>query len=96
MKNEDRIVELLAESLRKQDRMADEVHGLRIEMDGRFAQMDSRFVQMDKRFERIENILERLAVGFNEFVDIHRETVKAQNDRIGNLERRMDRLEGKS
>jgi archaellum component FlaC len=89
MENEDRIVELLAESLRKQDRMADEVHALG-------TGMDSRFEQMDKRFERIESLLERLAIGFNEFVDIHRETVKAQHDRIGNLERRVDRLEGKS
>ncbi len=89
MKNEDRIVELLAESLRKQDRMADEVHALRTEMD-------SRFEQMGKRSRRIENLLERLAVGFNELVDIHREMVKAQNDPIGNPERCMDRLEGRS
>ncbi len=44
----------------------------------------------------MENLLERLTVGFNEVVDIHRETVKAQKDRVGNLERRTDRLEGKS
>ncbi len=51
---------------------------------------------MDKCIERMENLLERLTVGFNEVVDIHRETVKAQKDRVGNLERRTDRLEGNS
>ncbi len=35
MTNEDRIIELLAESLRKQDRMANEIYGLRTEFDSR-------------------------------------------------------------
>jgi polyhydroxyalkanoate synthesis regulator phasin len=58
--------------------------------------MDKHFEQMEKRLERIENMLEGLLVNFNEFIAFYRETVKAQNDRISNLERRMDRLEGKS
>ena len=51
---------------------------------------------MDKCFERIENILERLGVALDEFVNIDRKTVRAQKDWVGNLERRMDRLEAKS
>ncbi|HEX8531571.1 MAG TPA: hypothetical protein VF646_16175 [Cytophagales bacterium] len=50
----------------------------------------------DDRFGRLEQAVTSLATGFNEFINIHRETVKAQPDRIGNLERRVDRLEGKS
>ncbi len=48
------------------------------------------------RLDRVEQAIISLANGINEFVEIHRQTTKTQNDRISNLERRMDRLEGNS
>lgn len=75
---------MLAESLLRLDQMIDrqnktteEMYGLRTNVDSRFERMDKRFERLDSRFEQVEGILERLAVGFNEFVDIHRQMVKA-------------------
>ncbi|MBD0257650.1 MAG: hypothetical protein ICV83_18205 [Cytophagales bacterium] len=89
MKNEDRIVELLAGSLQRLDKMSEQ----QSVMIDRLKQLQQ---VTNDRFGKIEQAITSLATGINEFVNIHRETVKAQNDRIGNLERRVDRLEGRS
>jgi uncharacterized protein Yka (UPF0111/DUF47 family) len=89
MKNEDRVVELLAESLQRLDKMSEQ----QSVMIDRLEQLQQ---VTNDRFGKVEQAITSLATGINEFVNIHRETVKAQSDRIGNLERRVDRLEGKS
>ena len=96
MKNEDRIVELLAESLQRFDRMSERLDRMSEQQTVMIDRLEQLQQVTDNRLGKMEQAITSLATGFNEFVNIHRETVKSQNDRLGNLERRMDRLEGKS
>jgi DNA-binding ferritin-like protein len=96
MKNEDRIVELLAESLQRFDRMAERLNVMSEQQTVIIDRLEQLQHVTSDRFGKVEQAITSLATGINEFVNIHRETVKAQNDRIGNLERRVDRLEGRS
>jgi conjugal transfer/entry exclusion protein len=82
MKNEDRIVELLAESLQRQDRMVEQLSNL-----------DNRMGRVEQGLEKLTQAVTSLATGFNEFVEIHRATTKQQSDRLSVIERRLDDLE---
>ena len=86
MKNEDRIVELLGESLQRLDRMA----GQQERMIEQLGHLDNRMNRVEQGIDKLTQAVTTLATGFNEFVEIHRGTAKTQSDR---LERRMDDLE---
>lgn len=57
MKNEDRIVELLSESLQRQDRMIEQFE----KFGSRLEKLENSFDRIDNRLERVESAIERVA-----------------------------------
>ena len=81
MKNEDRVVELLAESLKRQDQM---VEG--------FQRMQGSIEGLEKRMERVENGILSMVSSVDALTDL----VKVALDhtkRVDDLEKRVKRLE---
>ena len=59
MKNEDRIVELLAESLKRQDRMVEQIGNMSQNIGG-----------LGNRMDKVENGIERVVTSVNALADI--------------------------
>ncbi len=77
MKNEDRIVELLAESLQRFDSMSERLNVMSEQQSVMIERLEQLHKVANDRFGRLEQAITSLATGFNEFVNIHRETVKS-------------------
>lgn len=60
MKNEDKIVELLAESLKGQDRIVAEIKGTNHRLDQTVVRLDQTVVRLDQTVERLDRTVERL------------------------------------
>ena len=77
MKNEDRIVELLAESLKRQDQMVEEMKGMR-----------SSIENLDNRMERVENGILSVVNSMNSLADL----VKVALDRTQRIDELADKI----
>ncbi len=77
MKSEDRIVELLAESLKRQDQMVEEMKGMR-----------SSIENLDNRMERVENGVLSVVNSMNSLADL----VKVALDRTQRIDELADKI----
>ena len=66
MKNEDRIVELLAESLKRQDQMVDEMHQMRRGIQ----EMRGDIQEMRGDIKEMREDINRVAIGVSTLTDI--------------------------
>lgn len=79
MKNEDKIIELLAESLKGQDRIV-------VELKGTNSRLDQTVERLDQTVERLDQTVERL--------DLTVERLDQTVERLDRLEVRMNNVEG--
>ncbi len=79
MKSEDKIIELLTESLKGQDRIVSEIIGTNLRLDQTVERLDQTVGRLDLTVERLDQTVERLD-----------QTIV----RLDKLEVRVDRVEG--
>ncbi len=60
MKNEDKIIELLAESLKRQDSIVGELKGTNLRLDRTVERLDQTVERLDQTVERLDQTVERL------------------------------------
>ncbi len=60
MKNEQKIIELLAESLRGQDRIVTEIKGTNLRLDQTVERLDQTVERLDQTVERLDQTISRL------------------------------------
>jgi len=93
MKNEDRIVELLAELLRGHDRLNNEVHGLHAEMQ---AQREASEKNTERMINTFNTGFTAMLDGFDKMrQDINRNHKEAM-DNVNDLNKRVTNLENPS
>ena len=86
MKNEDKIIELLAESLKGQDRIVAELKGTNQRLDQTVERLDQTVERLDQTVERLDQTVERL----DQTVERLDQTIV----RLDKLETRVDKVEG--
>lgn len=92
MKNEDKIVELLSESLKRQDQMVERLGNL----DKGFVSLEKSFDSLEKRFESLEKRQkednDRIVGAVNTLTDIMKAWMEKTKD-VDNMRARIDRIE---
>lgn len=81
MKNEDRIVELLSESLKRQDQMVEQLSGVKDEVKG-----------MNTRLDKHEDLLNRLVKSVDGLADLVKHSLE-KSKRLDAMEERLRKLE---
>ena len=85
MQNEDKIIELLAESLKGQDRIVTELKGTNQRLDQTVERLDQTVERLDQTVERLDQTVERL----DQTVERLDQTV----ERLDRLETRVDKID---
>ncbi len=88
MKNEDRIVELLSESLKRQDQMVEQMFGMNKQMSG----MNQRLENVENKLGEHTDILKSLVKSFNGLADLVKHSLQ-ELKRLDAMEERLRRLE---
>ena len=76
MKNEDKIIELLAESLRGQDRIVDQIMGTNQRIDQTNVRLDDTIDRLDDPIERLDRLENRTEKIEDQLIELNVQTVE--------------------